>query len=108
MRISKVFRLWIPAFLLFYVTVTTVSFTEHTSALTHTPNAGAKSEPGNKRLHLSRSWQKRFAEDAVALTGPDKAFTVSPDETKTTSTPTRPAINSPKATTPSRAPPAAV
>jgi hypothetical protein len=108
MRISKVNRLWIPAFLLFYVTVTTVSFTEHSFFLTHTSNAGAKSETGNKRLHVSRSWQKRFVEDPVALTGPDNAFSVSPDETKTTSTPTRQAINSPKATTPSRAPPAGV
>jgi|SRR5689334_17625855 hypothetical protein len=108
MRISKANRLWIPAFLLFYVTVTTVSFTEHTSSLTHPSNAGARSETGNKRLHVSRSWQKRFFEDAVALTGPDNAFSVSPEETKTTSTPTRQAINSPKATTPSRAPPAGV
>jgi hypothetical protein len=108
MRISKVNRLWIPAFLLFYVTVTTVSFTEHASSFTHTSNAGAKSETAKKRLHVPRSWQKRFAEDAVALTGPDNAFSVSPDETQNTSTPTRQAINSPKATTPSRAPPAGV
>jgi hypothetical protein len=108
MRILKVNRLWIPAFLLFYVTVTTVSFLEHTSPLTHPFNAGAKSETSNKRLHLPRSWKKRFAEDGVVLTKPDNGFGVPADEAKTTSTPTKQATNSPKASSPSRAPPALV
>ena len=106
MRILRVNRLWVPAFLFFYALVTTASFTEHTSSLTHTLNAGARSETSSKRLHVARSWQKRFAEDAVAQTGPDNAFSVPPDATKTTLTPTEQATHSPKASTPSRAPPA--
>jgi len=108
MRIWKVNKLWIPGFLLFYLASTTVSFTAHTASLTHTFVAGSKSQTFNKRLHVPRLWQKRFAEDAVALTGPDNEFSVPAFETKTSSTPTKQAINSPKASTPSRAPPAFV
>jgi hypothetical protein len=108
MRICKVNKLWIPGFLLFYLASTTVSFVAHTPSLTHAFVAGSKSETFNKRLHVNRSWQKRFAEDAIALTGPDDEFSVPAFETKTSSTQTKQAIISPKASTPSRAPPAFV
>jgi len=105
MRILKENRAWILAFLLFYVTLTTVSLSEHTSSFTHT-FAGAKSQSFNKRLHAPRYSLKRFAEDSAAVTGTDNRFSAPPTEGKNTLTPTEQFIDGPQASTASRAPPA--
>jgi len=106
MTILKANRACIPAFLLFYVALTTAFLFEHTSSFTHTFVPRGKSQSFNKRLDAPRYSLKRFAEDSAALTGTDNRFSAPPAETENTLTLTEQFINGPKASTASRAPPA--
>jgi hypothetical protein len=105
MRISKISKGAISIFLLSYLTVTTVSLAKRTSSLTSSFVAGAKSAAFNKRLHTPRLSQK-FVEDVVVYTGPHSEFSSPPAETRVTLASSKQFINGPKASTPSRAPPA--
>jgi hypothetical protein len=105
MRIAKVNRAWIPAFLLFYVALTTASVSEHTSSLTHNFVPGAKSKTFNKRLQTPRYSVKRIAEDS-AVTGTNNRFSAPPTEAENTLTLTEQFNDGLKALTASRAPPA--
>src|SRR5215475_6841127 len=106
MRILKVNRACIAAFLLFYIPLTTASLSQHTSSLTRNLVPRSKSQTFNKRVNAPRYSLKRFAEDSAALTGIDNRISAPPIETETPLTLTEQFIDGSTAPAVSRAPPA--